>query len=381
MNQQDNQFTIPKNVLENFDIAGIQRKMATADWFYPNTDDPISWLKGHIKMLAINKDLGRLCELKNGRETAKALWGAYTPKDSIIKPDYLSTIKTKVMNDKNFDYLKNQILKMGFGEGHSEELKTKLQSGAPEFVIGHTADYGKDNTAATLQFKKSANTDMYFFNSYNLHLKNAQHPEPIKQTFYTDDHFSLKEGYNLLAGRAVLKEKENKEGQKYTAWFQLDFKESDKNGNFKLHPYHSNYGYDLPKQLEKHSIKELNDPAQREYMMKALERGNRQQVTLIDNGQEKKIFMEAAPQFKSLNFYDAGGNRLKAEQIYENKSGQQQGQTVKQQAEQLNEKANNQSEKQGAKKENQKQNTADGEEGGAGKQTEKRTRRNKQSIS
>ena len=285
------------------------------------------------------------------------------------------------MNDKNFDYLKNQILKMGFGEGHSEELKTKLQSGAPEFVIGHTADYGKDNTAATLQFKKSANTDMYFFNSYNLHLKNQQHPEPIKQTFYTDDHFSLKEGYNLLAGRAVLKEKENKEGQKYTAWFQLDFKESDKNGNFKLHPYHSNYGYDLPKQLEKHSIKELNDPAQREYMMKALERGNRQQVTLIDNGQEKKIFMEAAPQFKSLNFYDAGGNRLKAEQIYENKSGQQQGQTVKQQAEQLNEKANNQSEKQGAKKENQKQNTADGEEGGAGKQTEKRTRRNKQSIS
>jgi len=155
---------------------------------------------------------------------------------------------------------------------------------------------------------------MYFFNSYNLHLKNQQHPEPIKQTFYTDDHFSLKEGYNLLVGRAVLKEKENKEGQKYTAWFQLDVKESDKNGNFKLHPYHSNYGYDLSKQLEKHSIKELNDPTQREHLMKAVERGNRQQVTLIDNGQEKKIFLEAAPQFKSLNFYDAGGNRLKAEQ-------------------------------------------------------------------
>lgn len=284
------------------------------------------------------------------------------------------------MNEKNFDYLKNQILKMGFGEGHAQELQTKMQSGTQEFVIGHTADYGKDNTAATLQFKKSANSDMYFFNSYNLHLKNQQRPEPIKQTFYTDDHFSLKEGYNLLAGRAVLKEKENKEGQKYTAWFQLNFKESEKNGNFKLHPYHANYGYDLSTQLEKHSIKELNDPTQREYLMKALERGNRQQVTLVDNGQEKKIFLEAAPQFKSLNFYDSGGNRLKAEQIYENKAGQQQGQTVKQQAEQLSEKANNQSEKQGTNKEAQKQNTVE-EANGAAKQGKGKSKSSRQSLS
>lgn len=288
------------------------------------------------------------------------------------------------MNEQNFDYLKKQIRGMGFGEGHTEELKTKLQSGEPAFVIGHQADYGKDNTVAALQFRKSNNSDLYFFNSYSLHLKNQQHPEPIKQTFYTDDHFSLKEGYNLLAGRAVQKQKESKEGQKYTSWFQLDFKQTEKNGNYKVHPYHANYGYDLAAVLEKHSIKELNDPTKREYLMKALQRGNLQEVTLNVNGQEKKILIEAAPQFKEkgLNFYDGNGQRLKMDQVYENKSSQQQqGTTIKQQAEQLKDKANDQSQQQGGKRENQKQGAADSEEGGGGKQKANKSRRNRQKIS
>ncbi len=285
--------------------------------------------------------------------------------------------KRNVMNEKNFDYLKGQLKGLGFGEGHTEELKTKLQSGEKEFVIGHTADYGKDNTVATLQFRKSNNSDMYFFNSYNLHLKNQQHPEPIKQTFYTDDRFTLKEGYNMLAGRAVLNEKENKEHQKYTAWFQLDFKQNEKNGNYKMQPYYEKYGFKLDEALAKHPIKELTDPVKREYLMKALERGNLQQVTMEINGTEKKLFIEAAPQFKSINFYDDKGQRLKADQAYENKAMRQQGQTVKEQAKQLE----GQSAKQGAKKENQQQNPGENEEGKVGKQQQNRSRRNKQKIS
>jgi hypothetical protein len=42
-----------------------------------------------------------------------------------------------------------------------------------------------------------------------------------------------------------------------------------------------------------------------------LQGGNRQQVTLLDNGQEKAIFVEASPQFKSLSFYETGGRRAR----------------------------------------------------------------------
>ena len=68
-------------------------------------------------------------------------------------------------------------------------------------------------------------------------LKNQQHPEAIKQTFYVgkeEANITLKEAYNLMSGRAVYKEKlSNSEGQEYKAWLQLDFKVTDKNGNFK----------------------------------------------------------------------------------------------------------------------------------------------------
>ncbi len=37
-----------------------------------------------------------------------------------------------------------------------------------------------------------------------------------------------------MEGRSVNKDLTNKEGQVYNAWVQMDFKQSDDNGNFKL---------------------------------------------------------------------------------------------------------------------------------------------------
>ena len=87
---------------------------------------------------------------------------------------------------------------------------------------------------------------MYFFNRYSLLLKTPQQPEPIKQTFYIsnkEDNITLKEGYNMMSGRSVHKELSTKEGEKYQAWQQLDFKDQDKNGNYKVRQFHQNYGF------------------------------------------------------------------------------------------------------------------------------------------
>lgn len=231
-----------------------------------------------------------------------------------------------IMNDKNFDYLSNQLKYTGFGEELKEQLKEKMQKQEPQFTLTLQKDFGKDQTVATLQFRKSEESDMYFFNRYSLTLKNDQHSDPLKQTFFIsnkDANITLKEAYNLLNGRAIHKELSNKEGEKYNAWLQIDFKEIDKQGNYKMRPFYEGYKYDLKATLDKHPIKEMQNETDSQRLMESLQRGNRQSVTLAINGKEQKLFIEAVPQFRSLNFYEASGQRIRTDKLYENNSQEQ----------------------------------------------------------
>jgi hypothetical protein len=245
--------------------------------------------------------------------------------------------KITVMNEKNFEYLQKQLKLTGFGEGHTEKLKEGLQQQKPEFTLFHQQDYGKDNTVATLHFRKSNDTDMYFFNRYNLLLKNDQHPDPVKQTFYINQNQSnitQKEGYNLLSGRAVEKEIATKEGNKYQAWLQLNFKETDKHGNYMVKQFHQNYGFDLEKTLAKLPIKELAGEESKTRLLESLQRGNRQSVTLQVGDTERKAFIEAAPQFKSLNLYDEHMKRVHAQTLLTPAGEAKQDKEVKKEAKQ-----------------------------------------------
>jgi hypothetical protein len=61
-----------------------------------------------------------------------------------------------------------------FGESLENELKEKMQQGLLEFTLSHQAGFGTDSTLATLHFKKSDESDLYFFNRYSLLLKNEK---------------------------------------------------------------------------------------------------------------------------------------------------------------------------------------------------------------
>src|SRR5690606_16815404 len=76
----------------------------------------------------------------------------------------LNTQKTNLMNQKNFEYLKDQIKFTGFGEGLENELKEKMQKQTPKFMLLHQGNFGKDETVSTLHFRKSDQSEMYFFN-------------------------------------------------------------------------------------------------------------------------------------------------------------------------------------------------------------------------
>lgn len=215
------------------------------------------------------------------------------------------------MNQKNLDYLKDQLKYHGFGEGLNNKLTEQISKQAPQFQIATINEYGKDKVAYTLDFKKGNNSDMYFFNKYTAIMKGDAEKEK-SQTFFLNkgSGVTAKEAYNLLEGRAVNKDLVNAEGQKYNAWLQLDFNQQDKGGNYKFNLIHKAYGYDLEKELMKHPIKELSDPASKEKLLQSLERGNKHQVTVMNGDKEEKISLEANPRYKSLNMYDVDGKKI-----------------------------------------------------------------------
>jgi hypothetical protein len=259
------------------------------------------------------------------------------------------------MNKENFEYLKNQVKFTGFGEGLENDLKTKMEGNTPDFQLSHQQTFGKEKTDATLHFRQDDN-GLYHFNKYDLKVAGDQE---MKQTFFignsnkvnidsngkeipeksVNNNFTLKEAFNMMEGRAVNKDfyKVQKVGegegaryeptsQTYNSWVQLDFKNADDSGNYKVKHFHQNYGFDLQEALAKHPIKELSNESDKTQLVESLQKGNRQSVTFSIDGAEQKRFVEANPQYKSITVYDGSMKRIRMDQ----KEGETAGQSNKQ---------------------------------------------------
>lgn len=217
-----------------------------------------------------------------------------------------SQLKTNVMNHENLQYLTDNIKYMGFGENLKAELEKNISESKVNFQLHYQAEINKKPFEATLNFRKSDSTDMYFFNSYHASLERNNN-EKMEQKFYLNNGkgITAKEAYNLLDGRAVHKDLVTKEGQPYKAWMKLDFESKDKNNNFEVKQFHEKYGYDLKAAVEKFPITDLKDPEKEKALMQSLQKGNVQSVTIEKDGNSHKMFIEADPQFKKVNLYDS----------------------------------------------------------------------------
>lgn len=231
-------------------------------------------------------------------------------------------LKTNFMNNENLQYLTDNIKYMGFGETLKADLEKNMSEGKGEFQLHFKAEINKKPFEATLNFRKSDSTDMYFFNNYYASLEKSN-GEKNEQTFYLNKGkgVTAKEAYNLLDGRAVHKDLTTKEGQPYKAWIQLDFENKDKNNNFEVRQFHENYGYDLKAAVEKFAVAELNDPDKAKALMQSLEKGNVQSVTIEKDGSSHKMFMEADPQYKKVTLYDSNMKMVAKESLEQYKSG------------------------------------------------------------
>ena len=213
------------------------------------------------------------------------------------------------MYNENLKYLSDQLKYLGFGEGLQTELAKNLTEGKSEFQLHYQSQINKKPFEATLNFRKSDTSEMYFFNSYLASLERTN-GQRFTQPFYIFKGKGVtgKEAFNLLDGRAVYKDLLTKEGQPYKAWIQLDFEKKNKHDHFELKHFHENYGYDLKAAVAKFPLAELKDPEKEKALLHSLSKGNLHLVKIENDGLIQNVYMEAAPQFKTVNIYDANLN-------------------------------------------------------------------------
>lgn len=220
------------------------------------------------------------------------------------------------MNEKNFEYLKDNLKYMGFGEQLYADLERGIKSGAAEFQLSHSSVIHQKPFEVKLNFRKGEHTDRYFFNSYHASLQHSN-GETKDQVFYLEKGrgITAKEAYNLLDGRAVYKELSNKEGVPYKAWVQLDFGVKDKHNNHEVKQFHENYGFDLKGALGKYALSEMDGGDREKALLQSLQKGNLQAVGVLSDTGMTKMFVQAHPQYKTVTFYDSELRRVPRERL------------------------------------------------------------------
>jgi len=236
----------------------------------------------------------------------------FMPLDHQEAKAYIHLLKTNhIMNDQNLSYLQKQLLNLGFGEKLNEELEKNIKSGKKEFTLTTELEYNKQPVDYTLHYKAGDQNDMFFFNKYDASLRDKE----MQQSFYINKSGAItaKEAYNLMEGRAVHKQLENLEGEKYNAWIILDKENKTENGNYKLRPFTDGWNYKPERAIDKLDIVGINEEGAREKLMKSLEKGNRHQVTAMKDGKEVKLFLEANPAEHRVNLTNWKGETQQLE--------------------------------------------------------------------
>ncbi|HTD98373.1 MAG TPA: hypothetical protein VK668_03770 [Mucilaginibacter sp.] len=134
----------------------------------------------------------------------------------------------------------------------------------------------------------------------------------VDQTFFVDKGkgFTAEQAANLIEGRAVYRDDLIKlGGEQYQAWIKLEMDQpKDKYQNFTTTQYSvPAYGFILKDVLEKYNIREMDTPEKAEKLEKALENGHRPLITVMQDGKETKLHLEASPRYAQLNFFREDG--------------------------------------------------------------------------
>jgi hypothetical protein len=241
-----------------------------------------------------------------------------------------SPIKSKIMDEDEISFNKNQFQRIGVGEAFTPELVKQMALGVPNIQHSFNKKFDGDDSSTVFHLKKADSSFRYFLNKFDMAVQKEGQAQPIKKTFYVSNkreasedgenkqkqqqkvRFTYKKAYNYLAERPVLNDLINKEGREYKAWEQINTKKILTNGNYDSKQYTQNYGFDHEKVLQNYSIKDLQNPEHKQRLIEGHQRGNLQVATFVDkDGKEEKLLTSPSITTGSLHVYDLDKKPLK----------------------------------------------------------------------
>jgi hypothetical protein len=205
--------------------------------------------------------------------------------------------------EQNSQSLHEQVRRAGFPD-ISTKINENINQRQPQFSVPVSYYINdKERLNHQLSFIKDQ-SGTYHFEGYKTNLYNESKPNEQREQYFSAKNgyeINTTESYNLLAGRAI---------KKNGTWMQLDFNDKDANGNFRMKEFHSGFGYNLEKVLQQLPLKELLNQSEADKLHDALKNGNRFAVSFTKNGNEQRYYIEANPQFKSVNIYDEHARKI-----------------------------------------------------------------------
>ena len=215
--------------------------------------------------------------------------------------------------EENSRSLQEQIQKAGFS-GLTSKLEEQVRQGQSQFSIPVSYYINeRERLDHQLTFSRD-HTGQYQFNGFQARLWDETGQVSAKQHYFElKDGMDVGRAYQLLEGRAI---------QKEDRWLQLDFNDKDAQGNNRVKEFHSSFGYDLEKVLQDLPIKELRERATAYQLLDRLKQGSREAVSFLQDGKEQRYFIEANPQFKSVNIYDEHSRKITLSAALGNKTAE-----------------------------------------------------------
>jgi hypothetical protein len=246
-------------------------------------------------------------------------------------------------NQNNLEYIQNGLTNLGYGDILHKDLEMAIERKQTDIQLHHRNEYNGDVMEYTLHLKRSDKSDMYFLNATEAVLKKEGQEQEIKQSFGIKKNHGItaKEAYNLMDGRSIEKKLYNDDGTVQSRWLKLDFEQKNDYGNYKMYRM---YPYNLEREINKYPLELKNDYEKNE-LIRSLKKGNAQQVTVKQDGQEVKYYLSANPAERTLDICDSNKNIVKRELLL--KHGQRQEQKQTQRQDQKQAQKNTQQKKQG----------------------------------
>jgi len=197
--------------------------------------------------------------------------------------------------ENNYEFLVNDLKYLGFDSSLNAELKEMLGTEADSFELQYRASVQQEPVEAVLHFHRLSPEGYFFFSRYVLSVSGRKH------CFYVfkGRGITVKEGFNLLNGRAVFKLRTAKNGQTYNEWIDLDLAIREDNG-FKPRLYPESYGFDLSALIDSLMIDTPTANWDRAMLIRSLEKGNLQTAFIKQDGTHRKVYIQANPRERTI---------------------------------------------------------------------------------